>query len=169
MTKLFGACLLILFSAVPVTPLAHTQTDPGASTEQEDPITEVFIERTGCYGACPVYKAVLRRDGLSAFTGVENAKRKGKYKARIDRDDFDRLAEFLSSRGFFALNDKYSEGWMVQDVSTITTSAVRSGKRKTVKRKTLSDNDPKAAPVELIEIEKAIDEAVERLEWEKAQ
>lgn len=136
---------------------------------QEDPITEVSIERAGCYGPCPVYKAVLRRDGLSMFIGGENAKRTGKYKARIDKGEFDRLAEFLSSRGFFALKDKYSEGWVVQDIPTITTSAVRSGKRKTVKRKTLSDNGPKAAPAELMEIEKAIDAAVEQLEWEKAQ
>lgn len=58
---------------------------------------------------------------------------------------------------------------MVQDAPTITTSAVRSGKRKTVKRKTLSDNGPKVAPAELREIEKAIDAAVEQLEWEKVK
>jgi hypothetical protein len=134
---------------------------------EEESVTEITLERSRCYGPCPVYKATLRRDGKATYIGKENVALIGKYKGMINQRDFDRLAEFLSSRGFFTFKEKYSEGWLAQDIPTVITSAVRNGKRKTVKRKTLGLTGPNAAPAEMIEIEKEIDAAVERIKWEK--
>lgn len=136
-----------------------------AASYQIEPITEITLERTRCYGPCPIYKVVLRRDGQSIYIGKEHVRRIGTYKTTVNKDDFDRLTHLLISRGFFDLKDKYVEGFSVQDISSDITSAVRNGKRKTVKRKTLSDHGPNSAPAVLREIEKAIDETVEQLDW----
>lgn len=158
-TKKYVHLLLVIFAMTVVgLPLFGTSHQP-------EPITEITLERTRCYGPCPIYKVVLRRDGQSIYVGKEHVQRIGTFKTTINKDDFDRLAHFLSSRGFFDLKDKYSDGFRVQDISTDITSAVRSGKRKTVKRKTLSDQGPNAAPAALREIEKAIDETIEQLDW----
>jgi hypothetical protein len=109
----------------------------------------------------------LRRDGKATYVGKENVARIGKHKGTINQPDFDRLAEFLISKGFFRFKEKYFEGWLAQDIPTDITSAVRNGKRKTVRRKTLDLTGPNAAPAELLEIEKEIDAAVERIKWEK--
>jgi hypothetical protein len=141
--------------------------DP-VSTENEDAslenqITEISLERKECYGGCPVYKVVLRKDGTATYTGIKYVPRMGEYRGKSYAYDyyFVTLAKLIRSQGYFDLKDNYSSGWTDQD--TAITSVVDRDRRKTVV------NYGNAAPIKLWGIEIAIDGVVERIQWEKAK
>jgi hypothetical protein len=61
----------------------------------DDPITEITLERTPCYGSCPIDKMVFRSDGTAEYTGTRFVKRTGRYTGRIARGEFDALARLV--------------------------------------------------------------------------
>src|SRR5262249_51931069 len=71
-------------------------------------ITEITLERTPCFGTCPVDRVTLRADGSASYTGTRYVDRLGEYKGTIGREEFDRLAAFLVSQKFFTLSDRYA-------------------------------------------------------------
>lgn len=129
----------------------------------ENQITEISLERQECFGTCPVYKVVLRKDGTATYTGVKFVPRMGEYRGKVYAYEyyFITLAKLIRSQGYFDLKDNYSSGWTDQD--TVITSVVERGRRKTVV------NYGNAAPIKLWGIEMAIDGVVERIQWEKAK
>ena len=120
-------------------------------------ITEITLERTACFGTCPMYKVTLRRDGTATYAGRRFVERQGTYTGKVY--GFDRLAQLMDSRGFFNLKDNYS--MRATDLPSAITSAVQAGKRKTIV------NYGDAGPVELWGIEKAIDGMMASVKWEK--
>ena len=78
------------------------------ATASAEEITEIRLERTPCFGTCPVDEVVLRPDGTATYIGHQYVKRVGQYRGTFPREDFDRLAELLETKGFFNLKDRYS-------------------------------------------------------------
>lgn len=126
----------------------------------EDAITEITLERTPCYGTCPVDKTVLRSDGTAEYTGTRHVTRKGSFKGKVGGVEFQKLAKLLAKKKFFDLKDRYDAP--ITDNPTIITTVVRGGKAKKV------SNYANAAPKELEGIEKKIIEVMEKIEWKKA-
>lgn len=120
-------------------------------------ITEITLERTACFGTCPIYKITLRRDGTATYVGRRFVDRIGTYKGNVY--GFERLAQFVEAQGFFKMNNEYTVA--VTDLPSAITSAVRQGQRKTV-----TDYGDKE-PLELWAIEHAIDGIVANTKWEK--
>lgn len=120
-------------------------------------ITEVTLERTACFGTCPVYKITLRRDGTATYVGREFVERKGTYSGKIY--GFERLAQLIESRGYFNLKENYTVN--ATDLPSTLTSVVRAGRRKSV------TNYGDTGPVELWGIETAIDGMVTNIKWQK--
>ena len=134
------AAVLILISALSAT----AQT---ASAQDKDQITEVTLERTGCFGTCPIYRVTLRRDGTLIYEGIRFVSMLGTYKGQAY--DFARLAEFILAQDYFNLKDDY---WIQgTDLPSTITSVVRADKRKTV------TNNAGIGPVGLWGIEMVID------------
>lgn len=150
MKPLFVILLFLL-----ITPLAASA--PPLASHDKTQITEITLERTPCFGTCPVYSVTLRRDGTATYVGKNYVERMGTYKGTVRQ--FDRLAELLISRGYFGLKDKYAVNWT--DMATVKTSVVMNGKRKTI------SNYGDAGPVELWGIEMAIDAVADQIKWEK--
>src|SRR5262245_7404820 len=65
-------------------------------------ISEITLERKGCYGGCAVYKVVFNRDNTATFTGIRYVDRIGTYKGGID---FTRIAQWVNSQGYFDLRE----------------------------------------------------------------
>ena len=122
-------------------------------------ISEITLERKGCYGGCPIYKVVFSRDNTATFTGIRYVDRIGAYKSGID---FTRIAQGVNSQGFFDLRDEYAVGTF--DAGVVVTTAVRQGIRKTV-----TTYDSAAPPLELWGINAAIDGVVWKATWAKVQ
>jgi len=121
-------------------------------------ISEISLERKGCFGSCPIYKVTLKRDGSVVYVGKDFVKRRGTFRGKLHGYYFNQLAELMYRQGFFNLKERYSAP--VTDQDTVITSVVRDGKLTSVQ------NYGGEAPVELWGIESAIDAVVEQVTWE---
>jgi hypothetical protein len=125
----------------------------------KDQITEVTLERTGCFGYCPVYKVTVRRDGTISYKGREYVQLKGAYEGKVY--GFDRLAQLILASGYFKLKDNYT--FDATDLPSAVTTVVANGQRKTI------TNYGDFGPVELWGIEMAIDGMLKGATLEKAK
>jgi hypothetical protein len=131
----------------------------GMARGETGEITEITLERTPCFGTCPVYKVTLRRDGTAFYEGNEYVRQMGKHRGTIEAPLFDRLAQRVAGKGFFDLEGHYSEP--VTDHPSVITTVLRGGTRKRV------DRYANAGPRALKTLERAIDAAANRIGWEK--
>jgi hypothetical protein len=128
-------------------------------SNDKDQITEVTLERTACYGSCPIYKVTLRRDGTISYKGEEFVELKGAYEGKVY--GFERLAQLILSNGYFSLKNNYTIN--ATDLPSTITTVVSGGKRKTV------TNYGDTGPIELWGIEMAIDGMWKGAKLEKAK
>jgi Domain of unknown function (DUF6438) len=150
---LMALTMILMFAGVAVSQMPVAKN--------KDQITEITLERTACFGTCPIYKVTLRRDGTISYNGRRFVELEGAYEGKVY--GFDRLAQLILSSGYFNLKDNYSIN--ATDLPSTITSVVRSGKRKTI------TNYGDSGPVELWGIEMAIDGMLKgaRLEKTKGQ
>ena len=72
------------------------------------PIEKIVLQRTACYGTCPVYTATIKNNGVVTFEGKDHVQFKGKATSGITAADWDFLVNALQRTKFFALKDRYS-------------------------------------------------------------
>lgn len=123
----------------------------------DDAITEISLQRTPCFGSCPVDEVVLRSDGSAEYTGTRFVKRLGKHKGKVKAKDFHELAELISEKKFFEMKDSYR--LPITDQATLITGVTRGGKTKKV-----SDYG-RAAPKGVQEVEKRVITLMEKIDW----
>ncbi len=128
--------------------------------EPKHGVTEIGLERTVCYGECPVYSVVLKSDGSVRYTGTENVARKGTHVGEVSLFEFNQLAEFLVEAGYMTLDTEFPLA--VSDMPSAYTTAVVNGKRKVV------HNYGGLGPVKLWALEQAIDAVVQQADWTPA-
>ena len=93
-------------------------------------ISEITVERTGCFGECPVYTLTLRRQGSSTYIG-KTGPRIGHYTAKqVYGGDFDQLSKAISDVHFFDLPDE--TGPAVIDAEQVTVTVTTPTQSKTV-------------------------------------
>jgi hypothetical protein len=112
----------------------------GLYLTQEKPIpadTLITLERTVCYGPCPIYKVTVTADGTVIFEGRQNVKLKDVVKGHISREDVRSLIAAFEAASYFNLNDTYQtekdgcpEVWT--DNPSAITSIRMNGKTKTI-------------------------------------
>ena len=66
-------------------------------------ISEITLERTACFGTCPVYKVTVKRDGNVTFEGTEFVKETGMHSGKISGQQFQQLAAKIEQIGFLRL------------------------------------------------------------------
>ena len=86
-------------------------------------ITEISLERTPCFGTCPVDTITLHPDGTADYFGKMNVARIGHYKGRFNQDDFARLSKLLTDRKFFDFQAGYWPG--ITDQPGVATTVKR--------------------------------------------
>jgi hypothetical protein len=120
-------------------------------------ITEVGIERTACFGDCPVYTFIIKSDGSFRYKGGEFAQRHGEFTGTIPAGEFNQLAQFIKDAGYMELSDTYDRA--VTDNSTVFTMVVMRGQRKVV------SDYAQAGPSKLWAIECLIDDLLTKASW----
>lgn len=121
-------------------------------------VTEIGIERTGCFGTCPAYTFVITSTGKCRYEGGAHAKIEGKKTGSVSMVQFHRLAEFLRDLQFFALKDEYSAS--ITDAASTFTTAVIGGKRKTI------HDYAGLGPARLWAIEQLLDGMLTEVRWD---
>ncbi len=149
-----GLILTLVLSAMAQKGGGETQAERRAGVQ----ITEITLERTACFGTCPMYKVTLKADGTFTYVGQEYVEHKGTYTGRFY--GFNRLAQLIEKYGYFNMRDNYSVS--MTDLPSTVTSVVRNGRRKKI------TNYGDSGPVELWAIERAIDGVLANTKLEKA-
>ncbi len=65
------------------------------------------LERTPCFGVCPVYEAKLYSNGLLLYHGKRNTDKTGMYYAKVSKKELSSLSAFMLSNNYFELESKY--------------------------------------------------------------
>ena len=126
---------LLFLSSVPVS--ARLQT---AKPEEQTvpPDTNISLERTGCYGTCPIYTVSISADGTVLFVGTRFVKKMGTTGSTVSREQIRNLLSEFDKINYFELKDQYvspddgCKQWVTDHPSAIT-SITRGGKSKTIK------------------------------------
>ncbi|HEY0324142.1 MAG TPA: DUF6438 domain-containing protein [Pyrinomonadaceae bacterium] len=98
--------------------------------------TVITIERTACFGPCPMYKLAIYADGRVVYEGKNNVKQTGKVESSITQDKIRELVAAFEQIEYFKLKDRYSGQdcpQMWTDHPSAITSLTMNGKSKTVK------------------------------------
>lgn len=111
----------------------------------------IRIERTSCYGTCPVYTAVIFANGQGLFEGRHHTEQEGKFTFSVTPEAIAMLQAQAAEINYWKLEDAYKKP--VSDFPT-TYSYFNNGKQ----RKQIENY--RGAPAVLSTLEKAIDEVV---------
>lgn len=126
--------------------------------EPKHGVSEIGLERTVCFGTCPVYTVILKSDGTVKYVGEEHVQRKGTRTGRISDWAFNQLAEFVIESKYMELESNYEVP--VADMPSAYTTAVVNGKRKLIR------NYGDVGPVKLFMLQAAIDGVLAQADWD---
>ncbi|MBA2458172.1 MAG: hypothetical protein H0V43_04345 [Gemmatimonadales bacterium] len=126
----------------------------------------VTLERTPCYGTCPVYQLSISRDGTVRFVGKQHVARQGAATASIPPAVVDSLVSELEAGGYFGFDERYLRGApgcgrYATDSPTVITSLTADGRSREIRH----DHGCHAAPPELARLERRIDEVAGTARW----
>ena len=109
------------------------------SYQMNSPI--VSIERSPCYGLCPVYSAAFFEDGTVVYIGVANVENMGVHTFTIEPSAIEQVIQIAEISGYFEWADSYDEHLMT-DQPTMTTTIMTSKQYKQIARYTGDPNAP---------------------------
>jgi Domain of unknown function (DUF6438) len=139
-----------------------------ASPQEVPSDTVITLERTACYGTCPIYKLTISADGGVVFEGLRFVKSVGTAKTTISKEQFRELLARFEKLDYFDLRDRYEQPddgckqWVTDNPSVIT-SIRTNGKSKSVRHYYGCWGVEVLA--ELTKLERAIDDAVNSAQW----
>lgn len=140
------------------------------------------MERTPCFGNCPVYILTIQPDGKFFFENIKTIKKglpvtkKEKVEGKLSEEKINQLISEIGKADFFALKDSYTGDsgncpTIATDNSTVTLSIKSNGKEKTITHylgclEEIKLDEPwKTFPQQLYNLENKIDEIVETKRW----
>lgn len=126
------------------------------------PYDRITLERSPCFGTCPVYKLHLYRDGTAEYEGIQHTDKLGRHTGKISLGIFARLCYLLEREKFETLANEYSADWT--DDTTCTVSVFKDGKRV----KSVSDYGQQG-PIGLWAIQELIDGLAAEISWTSPQ
>lgn len=120
----------------------------------------ITLERTACFGACPVYELTVYGNGTVVYEGDRFVTEVGIRTTIISEEKVQRLVSEFQGIDYFALSDSY-EDVMVTDLPSAITSITIQGRTKRVRHY----HGDLRAPQELTKLENRIDEIVNSSQW----
>ena len=118
----------------------------------------ISMEKTSCYGHCPVYTINIYNNGYVKLEGRENIDKIGSFKSKISRERLDNLIELFINSDFFSLEDSYTS--LFKDLPTTFVYFSKDNKSKKIK-------DYDGAPEKLKHLEEELVLLLENLSWKK--
>ena len=159
----------LLFLVVLLTGCITITKKDGANEPSSEPTSTAIhddlvikLERTPCFGNCPVYSLMIKGDGTVIYSGVQFVKITGIQESTISIDAVEQLLMEFEKADYFSLNDSYTK-FGKSDMPSANTSISLGGQTKSVNHY-LGDS---TAPESLTELEDKIDEIVNSDQWIK--
>ena len=141
---------------------ATPDTQPGDARRD----VSITLERTPCYGTCPVYRLSITGNGAVSFEGRQHVQRPGVATGHISEEQVQALVSAFEEADFFALADRYEYGeptcsrYVTDHPSAVTTYTI-GGRSKTVRH----DYGCRGAPQQLTKLEAQIDSVAGASRW----
>lgn len=136
--------LMVLLSA------CKAKTNITARTLKSDKSFSISLERTPCFGTCPVYKVEIYSDGKIEFHGKEFSNPQGEFETFVPLTDVELLRKAIVEANFLKLDDIYDNVYISDLPSAITTLTINGKQVKSVKNR----HNP---PPQLVKLEIYID------------
>lgn len=124
----------------------------------------ITLERTACFGTCPIYTLAIYEDGRVEYVGQDFVTVKGEQTGSITAEQIQELVAAFQDADYFNLQDEYTAP--VTDLPTTITSFTFDGKTKTIRNYGgCLDGMLVPAPQALCELENKIDEVTNSAQW----
>ncbi len=163
MTRASLALLLSLVSCVSRKAVSPPTEDSAAQLAVKPAIT---LERTACFGGCPVYRLWVSPTGEVTYEGKAHVRRLGPAKGTIPKQRLEGLLTELEKAGYFSFASRYTAnepacGRYATDSPSVITSVTLGGRTKRIEH----DYGCGGAPGALVVLERRIDEVVGSGQW----
>ncbi|HRO39493.1 MAG TPA: DUF6438 domain-containing protein [Flavobacteriales bacterium] len=149
-------------------PAAETVPQEAGEPEQDlpkvrklgDGNTWFAIQRTPCFGTCPVYKLIINSDGSAIYEGGRFAPREGMYTGHVEAATVQALVKEAEAAGFFGLKEVYDAP--VTDLPSLIIRVNDGGRDKQVKGRV-------GAPQSFKDLAQHAEEMLAGVEWTKVE
>jgi hypothetical protein len=121
----------------------------------------ISLERTACFGTCPVYSLRIDSSGTISYEGKEYVATQGIQTSTIAADQFRDLIEAFAKIRFFELHNEYRTG--PGGVFRTDQSTALIGLTQNDRSKSITDYD--YAPLDLRDLERRIERVVNVHRW----
>ena len=116
------------------------------------------IQRTACFGRCPIYTASIYKSGYVDYMGEKWVQREGHFKSKISQQAIDKLLNEAKRIGFMGLENAYDSEYITDLPSTILSLRIEDQAKIVVNRY--------QAPEKLRAFEQYFDKVLEGLTYE---
>lgn len=138
---------------------------PTAFPQDHSGETLITLQRTACYGSCPIYKLTIRGDGSVTYEGAAYVRVKGTQKSKIALAKVQDLVKSFMDANYFNLKNEYItvkdangiESYVTDLPTTITSLKIGDRSMKVV--------DYFGAPQALRDLEGKIDRVADSRHW----
>lgn len=161
---LHPALLLLLAACAPRKAVSPPAGNAAASAS--DTAAVIVLERTACFGGCPVYRIAVSRSGAVSYEGKAHVRRVGTATDQVRADRVDALLSEFARAGYFSFAERYTPtvppcGRYSTDSPSAITTVRLNGRTKRVEHYYGCD----AAPGALVVLERRIDEVLNAVQW----
>ena len=155
-------------ACAPQKPGSPATQSPSQATVAARPA--VTLERTPCFGSCPVYTISVSASGQVTFEGRAHVRLLGTATEQIPRQRVDALLVELERAGYFGFASRYAVsepvcGRYVTDLPSALSSATLGTRTKRIEH----DHGCGGAPGALAVLEKRIDEVLGSDRWVESE
>lgn len=128
--------------------------------------TKILLERTMCFGTCPVYTLTIYADGKVEFSGEKFVNAVGQHVKKISQEKVASILTEADSINFFELNGTY-DCFDSTDSPTAKITITKEGKTKQIVHYHGCESANKKELAALTQLEDKIDELAEIADWLK--
>jgi hypothetical protein len=135
--------------------------DTGPAAYPIDDSTTVTLERSQCYGTCPIYSLSITGDGKVSYQGKKYVKVIGAASGQLAASGLQRLVDMMMEADYFSLAVPDDCTDTVTDKPTVTTSLTWAGQTHTIE----DYHGNGCAPPVLWTLESEIDVVAQSSQW----
>lgn len=114
------------------------------------------MERTACFGRCPIYKLDIYQSGYATYHGKNFVDNIGYFQAHLAKDKLQAIKDMALEIEYFKLNDQYPS--QIADFPSTTTILNIDGRQKKVYNK-------QNAPMRLNQFQANVDTLLMDVKW----
>lgn len=132
----------------------------GGNAMKNDTLLLASIERTPCFGICPVYKTTIYQNGYVVMHGKRNVTNIGWFNTRLTQEQVKSIIRYAEENKIFDLEGEYIEPRIADFPTTITELNINNRYKRIV-------NTQPSAPETLLNWEKFLDSFFnENTQWQ---